>query len=374
MEKFLRKLYKKFLDFDRNYYLQDAKTWFGVRELKLNKKILQKFYDNYQRFSFLEFLREIKDIIYSKNVFDFILKNSLDDWGLWYYLKFLEKEKIIKVKRNGKVIVLRKEILKIIPKPQSEQEIKRKLERKLRIKIKGTEPVINLFKKIQDFKVKSKWDQMPISQSSAIFVVKKILENLPKKGRFLLIGDDDFISVILTLVDPKIECVVCDIDEQLLECINILSSKFNLKIETRKVDLGKKKNLGEKFIGFLANPIYTEAGVKEFVKFGKNQLGKEGGVGFLEVGGDDIGSRFLFLQEFFVKNNLIVKEVIPNKIYYPHIMLHKEDKEILKRFSLMIDEKVIRRSPRLGASLYIFNYLPFKPKKMKFKRPIYSYL
>jgi len=252
MEKFLRKLYKKFLDFDRNYYLQDAKTWFGVRELKLNKKILQKFYDNYQRFSFLEFLREIKDIIYSKNVFDFILKNSLDDWGLWYYLKFLEKEKIIKVKRNGKVIVLRKEILKIIPKPQSEQEIKRKLERKLRIKIKGTEPVINLFKKIQDFKVKSKWDQMPISQSSAIFVVKKILENLPKKGRFLLIGDDDFISVILTLVDPKIECVVCDIDEQLLECINILSSKFNLKIETRKVDLGKKKNLGEKFIGFLA--------------------------------------------------------------------------------------------------------------------------
>jgi len=92
------------------------------------------------------------------------------------------------------------------------------------------------------------------------------------------------------------------------------------------------------------------------------------------VGGDDIGSRFLFLQEFFVKNNLIVKEVIPNKIYYPHIMLHKEDKEILKRFSLMIDEKVIRRSPRLGASLYIFNYLPFKPKKMKFKRPIYSYL
>lgn len=374
MEKFLRKLYKKFLDFDRNYYLQDAKTWFGVRELKLNKKILQKFYDNYQRFSFLEFLREIKDIIYSKNVFDFILKNSLDDWGLWYYLKFLEKEKIIKVRRNGKVIVLRKEILKIIPKPQSEQEIKRKLERKLRIKIKGTEPVINLFKKIQDFKVKSKWDQMPISQSSAIFVVKKILENLPKKGRFLLIGDDDFISVILTLVDPKIECVVCDIDEQLLECINTLSSRFNLKIETRKIDLGKKKNLGEKFIGFLANPIYTEAGVKEFVKFGKNHLGKEGGIGFLEVGGDDIGSRFLFLQEFFAKNNLIVKEVIPNKIYYPHIMLHKEDKEILKRLSLMIDEKVIRESPRLGASLYIFQYLPFKLKRVKFKRPIYSYL
>lgn len=374
MEKFLRKLYKKFLDFDKNYYFRDVKTWFGVGELRLNKKILKEFYENYQKISFLEFLGDVKDIIYSKNVFDFIVKNATEDWDLWCYLKFLEKEKIIKVKKNGKITVLRKEILKIIPKPQKEKEIKRKIERKLKIKIREKEPVINLFKKFQDFKVKAKWDQMPISQGSAIFITEKILENIPLNKKFLFVGDDDFVSVILTLADSSIECKVVDIDEQLLECINLLSSKFNLKIETKKVDIRKEKVLGEKFIGFLTNPCYTEAGVKEFVKFGKNQLGKDGGIGFLEVGGEDIENRFLFLQDFFTKNNLIIEEIISKKIYYPYIMLHKEDKEIFRRLSLMIDEKVIKKSPKLGASLYIFEYLPFKPKRVKFKKPIYAYL
>lgn len=374
MEKFLRKLYKKFLNFDRNYYFRDVKTWFGVSELKLNKKILKEFYENYEKASFLEFLGDVKDIIYSKNIFDFIVKNAVDEWDLWYYLKFLEKEKVIKVKRSGKVFVLRKEILKIIPKPQSEKEIKRKIEKRLKIKIKEKEPVINMFKKFQDFVVKAKWDQMPISQSSAIFLTKKILEKLPLNGKFLFVGDDDFVSVILTLVDPSIECLVIDIDEQLLDSIDLLSSKFRLKVETRKVDIRKEKFLGERFIGFLVNPTYTEEGVKEFLKYGKNQLGKDGGIVFLEVGEETIGNRFLFLQDFFVKENLIIDEVIANKIYYPWILLHKEDKVIARRLFSMIDKEIVMKSPKIGASLYIFEYLPFKVSRVKFKKSIYSYL
>jgi predicted methyltransferase len=306
MEKFLRKLYKKFLIFDRNYYFQDVKTWFGVRELKLNKKILKEFYENYEKFSFLEFLEDIKDIIYSKNVFDFVVKNAVEDWDLWYYLKFLEKERIIKVKRTGSVSLLKKELREAIPKPQTEKEIKRKIERKLKIKIKEKETVISLFKKFQDFIVKAKWDQMPISAGSAIFVAKKILDYLPLNKKFLFIGDDDFISAILTLADENIECLVIDIDKQLLECINILARKFNLKIETKKVDIGKEKFLGEKFVGFLCNPTYTEEGVKKFVKYGISQLSNDGGVVFVEIGDEAIGNRFLFLQDFFTKENLII--------------------------------------------------------------------
>lgn len=374
MEKFLRKLYQKFLNFDRNYYFRDAKTWFGVKKLKLNKKILKEFYDNYEKVSFLEFFGDIKDIIFAKNVFDFISKNAVDDWDLWYYLKFLEKEKIIKIKRNGKVSILKKEVLNAIPRPQSEKAIKEKLERKLKIKIREKEPVINILKKFQDFVVKAKWDQMPISAGSAIFLVKKILDYLPLKGKFLFIGDDDFVSVILTLADPSIECQVIDIDKQLLECIGLLASKFNLKIETKKVDIRKEKSLGEKFIGFLCNPVYTEEGVKEFVKYGKKQLGKDGGIVFVEIGDDTIGNRSLFLQEFFTKENLTIEEIIPNKIYYPWISLHKEDKVISKRLFSMIDEKIVKKSPKIGASLYIFEYIPFQVSRVKFKKSIYSYL
>lgn len=374
MEKYLKNLYKKFLKFEKEFFIRDSAFWVGAEDLKLNKKVLGEIFENNKK-SFISFLSDIKDIIYSKNVFDFILKNSVEDWDLWYYLKFLEKEKIIKVRSNSKIYLLKKEITKVIPKPQTEKEIKRKIEKKLKLRIREKEPIINLFKKFQDFVVKSEWDQMPISQGSAIFLAKKILEKIPLNGKFLFVGDDDFMSVVLTLANPKIKCVVADADEQLLKSIRILSSKFNLKIETKKVDFRKEKILGEKFIGFLTSPVYTVEGIKEFVSYGVNQCGKDGAIGFLNFGDEAVGNRILFLQDFFTKQNLIIREIIPKKIYYPWIYLHeKEDKVISKRMFSMIDPKIVKQSPKIGVSLYIFDYLPFKVKKIKVKKSIYAYV
>lgn len=375
-DKYLRSLYKRHIKFDKHHFFINCRKYSDTLEgIKLSDKILGKFYNNYYKASFLTFLSDIKTIVYSKDVFGFIREHFSEDWDLLRYLKFLEKEKVIKLHRNGRASLLRKDIKEVIPKPQTSQEIKRKVERKLKIRVKEEEPVINLFKKFQKFTVKTKWDQMPISAGSAFFVAERILKHLPIKGKFLLIGDDDFISVILTLVDPEIEVFVIDADEELLSCINNLSLKFNLKIETKKVDIRKEKDLGEKFVGFLCNPIYTEDGVKEFVKFGKNQLGKDGGLGFLEVGDESIGNRFLFLQDFFTKNNLVITEMIPNRIYYPYIVLwEKEDKVMAKMLSARFNKKTIKRSPKIGAALYVFEYLPQRPKRVKFKTPIYAYL
>jgi predicted methyltransferase len=374
-EKDLKKLYKKYLKFNKFYFSLDAqKHSTSLKELKLSDEVLDQFFDNYVKPTFISFLVNAKTIIYSKNIYDFVMKIPSEDWKLWLYLKFLEIERIIKVRKDGGVSLLKKNILNLIPRPQNEEEIKRKIEKELKLKIKEKESVINLFKEIQDFQVKAKWDQMPISQSSAIFVVKKILENIPLNKKFLFIGDDDFISVILGIADPNIESLIIDADEQLLEYIDILAKKFNLKIKTRKVDIRKTKTLGEKFIGFLANPVYTEAGVKEFVKYGLNQLGEDGGLVFLEVGDEAIGNRFLFLQDFFNKNNLIIQELIVGKVFYPYIELYKEDKEILKRLSRLVDKKIIKNSPKLAAYLYIFKYLPSRPKRVKLKKSIYAYL
>ncbi len=375
LEKFLRTLYKRFLEFDREWFFTEKKKYSSsLKGIKISDKILREFYENYNKPPFLTFLSNLKILIYSRSVFDFVLENFSEDWNLWPYLKFLEDEKIIKVKRNGKVSLLKKEIKKIIPRPQNSIEIKKKIENKLKVKAKEKEPVVNLFKKFQKFLVKGKWDQMPISTGSAFFVAEKILKYLPKNGKFLFVGDDDFISVILSLAEPNIESLVVDADEELLSCIDNLALRFKLKIKTKKIDIRKQKNLGEKFIGFLCNPIYTEEGVKEFMRFGKNQLSDDGGFAFLEIGDEVIGNRFLFLQDFFTKNNLLIIELIPDKVFYPQIMLYKEDKEIIKRLSQMIDKKIVMKSPKLGAALYIFEHLPSKLKRVKFKKPIYAYL
>jgi predicted methyltransferase len=374
MEKFLRELYKRYLNFRKFYFVLDAqKNSTSLGKIKIPKNVIEKFYDNYCKFSFLNFVYNLKTIIYSKNVFEFILKTATEDWDLWPYLKFLEKEKIIKVNRNGTVSLLKKEITKIIPAPLEEEQIKTRIEKKLKLKLKENDLVINLFKD-KPFKVKGAWDQMPISQGSAIFVVKKILDYLPLNEKFLFVGDDDFISLILGIASPEVESLVIDADQELLDCIDNLAKKFNLKIKTKRVDITKEKHLESRFTGFLVNPVYTEDGVKEFVKFGKNQLGNDGGFGFLEVGDESIGNRFLFLQDFFAKNNLIIQELIKNKVYYPYIELYKEDQTILKRLSSMIDEEVIKSSPKLGASLYVFEYVPFKIKRINFKKPMYAYL
>jgi len=374
-EKKLRNSYKKFLKFNKFYFFLDAKKYStSLQNLKVSDKLLNQFYQNYQILSFFSFLKKIKDIIYSKNVFDFILKNSTEDWKLWSYLKFLEKEKIIKVKKRGEVSILKKGILDLIPKPLTKEEIKERIEKKLRLKIEEKKPVTFLFKNFKEFEIKGKWDQMPISQGSALFLTKKLLEYLPLNKRFLFVGDDDFISVILGLVNPKIESLVVDADEQLLDCLNSLAKKFNLKIKTKKVDVRERKILARNFIGFLTNPIYTEEGIKKFLKYGISQLGKDGGFIFLEIGDEAIGNRYLFLEDFFVKNNLILRELILGQIFYPYIELYKEDKEILRRLKEMISERIIKKSPKLAASLYIFEYLPQKPKKIKFKKPIYAYL
>ena len=131
-------------------------------------------------------------------------------------------EWIQKVKRSGQVEILKKDILGLIPAPQSQKEIIRKIERRLKIKIEKEKPITELFKSIQSFKAKAKWDQMPISQGSVIFVVEKILESLPLKKKFLFIGDDDFVSVVLAIAEPEIESLVIDMDDELLSFINIL--------------------------------------------------------------------------------------------------------------------------------------------------------
>jgi predicted methyltransferase len=373
-EQDLKKLYERFVKFHKHYFILDAQNnSTSLKALKLSAQTIGKFHDSYYKITFISFFENLKYIIYSNDVFDFVFKDSSEDWKLWPYLAFLEKESIIKVQKNGKVAILDGEILKFIPKPQTENEIKEALEKKLDLKIDPSQSVVKLFESFKSFEVKGQWDQMPISQGSAIFLVHKMLERIPLNKKFLFVGDDDFISVILGIVCPDFESLVIDADDQLLAAIDFLAKKFNLKIQTKKVDIRKKANLGN-FTGFLVNPVYTTDGVKEFVKFGKSQLGKDGGLVFLEVGDESIGNRFLSLQDFFVKNGLMTSELIREKIFYPYINLYEEDEVIFKRLSVMMDEGVIKNAPKLAASLYIFKYFPVKIKEVKFKKPFYAYL
>jgi hypothetical protein len=366
MRHFLKTLYQKFLKFKKNLFFKDSFFQLGVEHLQIKKNILSLFFDNYYRVPFFEFLSDLKFILFSKNQSEFILKKGSDNWDFWYYLEFLKREKILKVEKNGKVNLLKKEILEFLPKPKRKEEIKRILEKKLRKKVKEERPISELFERE---KITPELDQLPLSQGSVLFLAEKILERISNFYPFLLVGDDDLLSLTLGLIEPNLKLKVIDIDNNLLSFIEHFSKKFNLKIETESVDITKKKKLSGRFCGFLANPAYTEEGVKQFLDFGISNLKEEGGVVFLVLGDEAIGNRMLFLEEFFAKKQLLLREAIVGKIFYPQVILHKEDSIIEERLKKLNQEPV-----RLGATLFIFDYLPFKIKKIKFKKPMIAYI
>ncbi len=366
----LKNLYFEFLKFQEKKFIEDRKFWFGVREMKLKEKEIKKIFLNYERDSFLEFCKKVKDIIFAKDPLrESLSKWSVDNWLSYYYFKFLKDKKIVDFKKNGKVFLLKKEIKNFLPRPKTEREIKKKIEKKLKIKLALNAPSNYLFKT----KIKPKYDQFPISTSSVLFLVSKILEYLPLYAKFLFVGDDDLVSVYLSLADENFKAKVIDIDEALLKKIREVAKRFNLKIETERVNLFQEKRLKEKFVGFLTSPVYTFEGTKAFFNFGVDQLGKDGGFCFLNLADEAIGNRYLFLEEFFARKNLKILEVIKGKIHYPWQILHSEEKIILERYRQLFSEKVVEKSPIISSSLWVFSFVPFKVARPQ-KQPFYAYL
>ncbi len=366
----LEKIYKKFSVYRKNCFLKDSDSWLGVSKTTLKNK--QDIFNNYYEMSYYQFLTNLKNLVFSKDPFDFIEKGWGDQWEMETYLCFLKKENLISFSNNE--IIVKNNYFKDIPKPLTEKEIKSIIQEKTGKKMKEKETVVSFINEFEKFEVKSELDQMPVSQSSAIFSVNKILDYIPLNKKFLFIGDDDFLSVFLSLADEKIESVVMDSDEDLLNVINNFALKFNLKIETRLIDTRKKTKPKESFVGFWCNPPYTEKGIKSFIEFGMNYLNKKGGNVFLAMGIENIGSRILFLQKYFNEKNLALSESISGRILYPYIDIHEEYKENLKRMKKYFDAEKIKKSSCLGADLLIFNYIPFKVKRVGTNNSIYSYL
>ncbi|MBI2098163.1 MAG: bis-aminopropyl spermidine synthase family protein [Candidatus Wildermuthbacteria bacterium] len=372
----LRRFYRQFLEIQRDIlvaYVRKAKGADGTDNL--NDQAIEKIYDAYYRPSFFVFLRDLKTAIYSASIFDFVKIIARDSEYGAGFVEFFEKTKLAKLDKNGKVIVLKKDLLSMLPRVQSEEEIKSTIERKLGVKIKANASVTDLLKNIKVFRTKSKFDQLPISQATAIFEVKKILENLPLPETFLFVGDDDFISVLLSFADPNISSLVIDADEELLASIKNIAAKYALNIRVKRADASGKNVVREPIVGFLCNPPYTYKGVKTFVKYGVKNFAKDGGFVILTVGDEAVGHRFLALQNFFTKENLMIREIAKGAAAYPFTELYPSDTVVKKKFlAAGISEETIKTAPHLGASVYVLDYIPYKVPQDKLRQSIYTYL
>jgi len=352
-------LYSEFLEFLEENYIKESPNWTGV-EKNVRVSTLKKSFV-YRKITFFEFCSVLRDLYYY-NRFLYGKNPYLDIWFFKVILKFLLKKNVAFVKNNK---IFLKGIADVFLPRKNEEEIERTLKRKIRIKNRFSF-IENIIGK-EKFKWKKEYDQIPISLSSSIFVASKIFDYFPIKRKLLLIGDDDFSSILLSLLEPKIEITVVDIDTEILEIIEELKKKYSLNISTKECDVRYSKPNGN-FYGFLTNPPYTYSGVKTFFNFGDKTINE--GVAFLIVGSESIRNRFLFLQKYFNSKNFIIREIINGKISYPFREIFQEDisdKKELEKLGIKIEKDYI------FASFYILEKLPWKIKEEN-EKSIYSYL
>jgi len=372
---FLRRLYQRFLSYREKNFLQDANQWLGVEELGLSKKEMKKYHRDIHQLPFLSFAKHVKDIVYSKNVFDFMEKNGLDAWDLWYYLDFLSKEGAIRMGKDGRVRNVHREIRSILLAPKRFDEIQEYIQKKLKVQIKNEAFVSELFRPWIQFEFDKDFDEYPISQDSALFTIEQILKMAPLRGKILFVGDDDFLSVLVGLIDPKIQCTVIDVNKDLLDHIDRLALKFHLNIETKLVDVMKGKRISGAYMAFVSNPIDTTEGTKAFLRYGLKHFSRDGGFAIVPIGYEHIGREVLSLQKFFTDHQLKIHSITPEKIFFPFGNTYPEDVEIAQRFQKIMDKKIYMKNPILASSLYILEYLPGSSmKKQSIPRKIYSYL
>jgi len=366
----LVRLYEEFTKFHEDNFSKDVKSWLGVSELELSDEYIRKIYNMFYRHTFIEFYNNVRDIIYLENPFDFIRETNKESWDLWYYISFMTSEDLISIKGNR--VEADPKLKSVLTPRYSENDVLRRLRRRVEID-DLYRPTYSLIRKLVKGEVEFKpyLDQMPISIESAITLISTIFKYYPFYDGFLFLGDDDFISILIKIVEPRFKPIVADLDERILGIIKSIDET----VEVVRRDFRRRRKVDKEILGFCTNPPYNEKGIKTFLRYGLLHFNDLGGRVFLEFGDEAIGRRQLFLQRFFTRNNLEITEVVKGKINYPFILMHPEDYIVYKMLMNFFDKELIESSYMIGADIYVLTYIPWKVHRIDIKgMEIYTYL
>lgn len=129
---------------------------------------------------------------------------------------------------------------------------------------------------------------------------------------FILVGDDDLLSVALALTGLPSRILVLDIDERLGKYIERLNRENKLEIEFRKYDVSNPlpTDLVGEFDVFSSEPLETVSGLKAFISRGVACL-KKGGVGYLGLSTAEASRRkWLAVERMLLEMNCVVTDII----------------------------------------------------------------
>ncbi len=129
---------------------------------------------------------------------------------------------------------------------------------------------------------------------------------------FLLVGDDDLLSIALALTGLPLRITVLDIDERLGEYIGKVSKEYKLEIEYRRYDVSNPlpKDLVGEFDVFSSEPLETVSGLKAFLSRGIACL-KENGIGYVGLSTAEASrKKWMIVEKMLLQMNCMITDVI----------------------------------------------------------------
>ncbi|MEM2321385.1 MAG: bis-aminopropyl spermidine synthase family protein [Candidatus Bathyarchaeia archaeon] len=129
---------------------------------------------------------------------------------------------------------------------------------------------------------------------------------------FIIIGDDDLLSIALALTSLPSRILVLDIDARLGEYLERVCSKYGLNIEFQQYDVSNPlpKDLIGKFDVFSSEPLETLSGLKAFLSRGIACLGA-GGVGYIGLTtAESSAIKWKAVELMLLRMNCVITDII----------------------------------------------------------------
>ncbi|MHA1630465.1 MAG: bis-aminopropyl spermidine synthase family protein [Candidatus Heimdallarchaeota archaeon] len=162
----------------------------------------------------------------------------------------------------------------------------------------------------------------PITALNRAFLM---LENDDLEGRsVLLLGDDDFTSLAIGLLQLNIKVTVIDIDQRLLDLISNIASERNFQIECLKHDLREPlpASLHSKFDTILLDPPYTPNGLTLFLSRAVQALKQEPNRRIYLSFVHRPPNEMLLLQKTILEMGLVFSQLLPGFNIYEGSEMH----------------------------------------------------
>lgn len=184
-------------------------------------------------------------------------------------------------------------------------------------------------------KLKSYMDQRPSPNTSldqafglpvtALRRAYFMLQNDDLEGKkILLLGDDDFTSLAIALLDISTDITILDIDMRLTDVISKIADENNYQIKCYNHDLRKpiQEELVGQFDTILTDPPYTIPGLELFLSRAiqalKEEMGRKVYLAYAHRAPNDL---FDF-QQAIINHGLAIQETIPGFNLYEGAEMH----------------------------------------------------